>query len=81
MAMTPATIVRNRPRLPFTFAGVVGSFLDGEHKPKPRAQYTKCIAKQDDGSPCNLPARYVDMKLGGHVCFDHRPESRKAVPV
>lgn len=78
--MTPSTIVR-RPRLPGTFAGVVAAFLDGDHKPKTRAQYRRCVAVQDDGSACALPARYVDMTRGGHVCFDHRPEARKAVAV
>ena len=77
----PATTVRNRPRLPITFAGLVGSLLDGgERKPKPRAQYTKCIAYCDDGRLCGLPARYIDMQRGGHVCFEHKPAKREALP-
>lgn len=73
----PSTTVRNRPRLPINFAGIVSAILDGERKPKARAQYNRCVALQDDGSKCGLPARYLDFKRGGHVCFEHKPEQRK----
>lgn len=74
--MTPATIVR-RPRGPFTFIGMTGLCLERPAKPAPRANYHKCVALQDDGSPCGLPARYLDFKRGGHVCLDHRPNRKK----
>ncbi len=76
----PSTIVRAvRPitRGPFTFAGIVASILHGEHKPKSRAQYARCVASQDDGSPCGLPARYLDFKRGGHVCYEHKPNRKQ----
>jgi hypothetical protein len=61
--VTPSTIVRNRPRLPFTFAGIVGAILD-DPRPKHRATFNKCVALQDDGSACGLPARYVCFEAG-----------------
>lgn len=82
--MTPATLVRAlRPinRGPFTFIGMTALHLDREERPepKPRAQTAKCVALQDDGSPCGLPARYLDFKRGGHVCLEHKPDRRKEV--
>ncbi|MGC3958135.1 MAG: hypothetical protein QM813_09415 [Verrucomicrobiota bacterium] len=77
--MTPSTIVR-RPRGPFTFAGITALLLEREPaKPAPRANYHKCVACQDDGSPCGLPARYLDFKRGGHVCLEHKPDRKKEV--
>ncbi len=81
--MTPSTLVRaNRPRGPFTFIGLTAFHLDKDEdrpQPKPKAKGQRCVALQDDGSPCNLPARYIDFKRGGHVCFEHRPDRRKEV--
>ena len=82
--MTPSTLVRaiQRPRPPFTFIGLSAFHLEREEKClKPEVSSLKpkplCVARQDDGSPCGLPARYVDFKRGGHVCFDHRPDRKQ----
>ena len=82
--MTPSTLVRAlRPssRGPFTFIGFAAQALEHEEtkaaKPKPAVQ--RCVALQDDGSPCGLPAKYLDFKRGGHVCLEHRPDRRKEV--
>ncbi len=82
--MTPSTLVRAlRPisRGPFSFVGMTAFHLerDNQPEPKPRPRLAKCVATQDDGSPCGLPARYLDFKRGGHVCLEHKPDRRKEV--
>lgn len=73
----PATIVR-RPRGPFTFIGMTGLMLEKTSAAKAKAKpMPKCVAFQDDGSPCGLPARYLDFKRGGHVCLEHRPDRKQ----
>ena len=74
--MTPPTVVRI-PRVPTSFLGYMAHALERGELPKVRARYRKCVALQDDGSPCAMPARYLDFKRGGHVCFEHRPTPRK----
>jgi hypothetical protein len=79
--MTPATIIR-RPRGPITFAALSALFLDRDEETKvrrPKARAARCVALQDDGSPCNLPARYLDFNRGGHVCYEHKPDRKKEV--
>ncbi len=76
--MIPSTIVR-RPRGPLTFAGITALLLEREPAKPARSNYQKCVALQDDGSPCGLPARYLDFKRGGHVCLEHRPDRKKEV--
>ena len=79
--MTPSTLVRAiRPadRGPFTFIGLSSLFVErGEHQAKPKAKVQRCVAREDDGTPCGLPARYIDMKRGGHVCYEHRPDRKQ----
>ncbi len=83
--MTPSTVVRAlRPasRGPFTFIGLSSFFLEKENPPlaPPRRGSGithRCVAHEDDGTPCGLAARYVDMKLGGHVCYNHRLERKQ----
>lgn len=80
--MTPSTLVRAlRPgnRGPFTFIGMAAAALErDEPARKPKAKpLPRCVAHEDDGRVCGLPARYVDFKRGGHVCADHKPERRQ----
>ena len=83
--MTPATLVRALrpiPRGPFTFIGMTALHLDKDERPeppRPRKPAARCVALQDDGSPCGLPAKYLDFKRGGHVCLEHKPDRRKEV--
>lgn len=82
--MIPSTLVRAlRPisRGPFTFIGMTALHLDKDEAPAPLPKTSphKCVALQDDGSPCGLPARYLDFKRGGHVCHDHKPDRKKEV--
>lgn len=86
--MTPSTLVRAlRPisRGPFTFVGMSALFAERAERAergesassRQRLRGHRCVACQDDGSPCGLPARYVDMKRGGHVCHEHKPERKQ----
>ena len=78
--MTPSTLVRAiRPadRGPFTFVGITALFQERGALRTARPTLPRCVAREDDGTPCGLPARYVDMKLGGHVCFNHRPDRKQ----
>ncbi len=84
--MTPSTIVRAiKPatRGPFTFVGLSALFLEKEKEPVKSAAVSRrqplprCVAREDDGSPCGLVARYVDFKRGGHVCYEHRPDRKQ----
>lgn len=82
--MTPSTLVRAlRPitRPPFSFIGMTALHLEKDERtePLPKPATHKCVACQDDGSPCGLPARYLDFKRGGHVCLEHKPDRKKEV--
>lgn len=47
----------------------------GSHHVSGRTKPT-CIALEDDGRVCGLPARYIDMNKGGFVCLAHRPDRK-----
>lgn len=81
--MTPATLVRWRPRGPITFCGLVGNLLERERgdAPRPRSQHQTCCVTLDDGRACGLPAPYINFKHGGFVCCEHRVTKGKAVAV
>lgn len=79
--MTPSTLVRAR-RGPFTFVGMtafVQALMEeraGAHgvtRPTRRRRTHVCVATQDDGRVCGLPAHCIDMRRGGFVCDEHRP--------
>lgn len=75
--MTPSTLVR-RPRGPFSFIGHIAAALEAQDRtPKPATKRHACVATLDDGRRCGLTARYVDFKRGGHVCFEHKPQTRQ----
>jgi hypothetical protein len=80
--VTPSTIVRAlKPasRGPFTFVGMSALFSergDGAQRTA-RPTLPRCVAREDDGTPCGLVARYVDFKRGGHVCYEHRPDRKQ----
>lgn len=76
--MTPSTLVR-RPRGPFTFIGHIAAAMENSEgrSRKPEAKRHPCVATLDDGRRCGLTARYVDFKRGGHVCFEHKPQTRQ----
>ena len=78
LAMIPSTLVRSKPRGPMTFIARIAQALEGQpsNKSKP---VPKCIAYEDDGNICGLPARYIDMQRGGFVCYQHRPAKRELV--
>ena len=81
--MTPSTLVR-RPRGPLTFIGHIARALEsaegGSRPPAARSRLHTCGACLDDGRVCGLPAPYVDFKLGGFVCYEHRPGVRELLP-
>lgn len=73
--MTPSTLVRARG--PFTFIAAAAAALERKGDGGVAATRPRCVAFEDDGRRCGLPARYVDFKQGGHVCFEHRPDRKK----
>lgn len=73
---TPATLVR-RPLRPLTFIGHIAAAMERAERSTRRADRPRCVAYLDDGRVCGLPASYVDFKLGGHVCLEHRPVRTK----
>lgn len=78
--MMPSTLVRAKPRGPISFIGHIAAALErGDGGVATTTTRPKCVAYLDDGRRCDLPARYVDFKLGGHVCFEHRPGKRELV--
>lgn len=78
--MTPSTLVRSRPRGPINFIGMIAAALEKAEQPRHHVSgrtLPTCVAKEDDGRVCGLPARYVDFNAGGHVCFSHRPNRKQ----
>lgn len=79
----PSTLVRSNPRRgPFTFIGLSSFHLEREDerpepKPKRKTKAHRCVAHEDDGRPCGLPAQFVDFKRGGHVCEAHKPHRKQ----
>jgi hypothetical protein len=70
--MMPATLMRSRPRGPISFVGFIAAALEkAEQGPLRGRTMPTCVACEDDGRRCGLPARYVDMKRGGFVCHTH----------
>ena len=35
--------------------------------------FFKCLARREDGTICEKPARYADFRRGGFVCEKHQP--------